>query len=199
MQIRELMISDAFEITPNILADDRGEFLEWYRFDLLQEKIGHQFNLRQGNISISKRGVLRGIHFAEIPDGQAKYVTCVTGKVIDFIVDIRVGSPTFGEWDSVVLDDVERKSVYLAEGLGHAFLALQDDSVVSYLVSDVFQPAKEHGISPLDPTIGLDFPLDFNELILSAKDEQAPTLAEAEVQGLLPKWEQAQVFYESLR
>ena len=108
MQIRELSIADAYEITPILRQDDRGSFLEWYRFDLLQEAVGHPLQLRQANTSVSKHGVVRGIHFADIPPGQAKYVTATHGAVLDYVVDIRVGSPTFGAWDSVRLDDVDR-------------------------------------------------------------------------------------------
>ena len=107
MNIRELAIPDSYEITPIQRSDDRGLFLEWYRFDLLEQAIGHPLALRQANTSVSTRGVVRGIHFADVPLGQAKYVTATRGAVLDFVVDIRVGSPTFGEWDSVRLDDVE--------------------------------------------------------------------------------------------
>ena len=155
MQIRELSIPDAYEITPKQLGDDRGVFLEWYRFDRLAEAIGHPLDLRQANTSVSKRGVVRGIHFADVPPSQAKYVTATRGSVLDFAIDIRVGSPTFGRWDSVLLDDVDRRAIYLSEGLGHCFVALSDDATVSYLVSDVYSPTAEHGISPLDPEIAL--------------------------------------------
>ncbi len=96
----------------------------------------------QVNTSVSRRGVVRGIHYADIPPGQAKYVTCQRGAVLDFAIDIRVGSPTFGQWDSELLDAVDRRAIYLAEGLGHAFVALQDDSTVTYLVSSPFDPER---------------------------------------------------------
>ena len=139
MQIRELNIPDSYEITPKQFGDDRGVFLEWYRFDRLEEAIGHPLDLAQGNTSVSKRGVVRGIHFADVPPSQAKYVTATHGAVLDFVIDIRVGSPTFGQWDSVLLDDVDRRAIYLAEGLGHCFVALTDDATVSYLVTDDVQ------------------------------------------------------------
>jgi dTDP-4-dehydrorhamnose 3,5-epimerase len=197
VQIRELSIPHAFELTPRQHADDRGVFLEWYRSDRLQEMVGHALDLRQANISVSKRGVFRGIHFASVPPGQAKYVTAVSGSVLDFIIDIRVGSPTFGRWDRVVLDDVDRRSVYLAEGLGHAFVSLTDDAIVSYLVSDTFNPEREHGIDPHDPDIGLELP-DLPELVLSPKDAEAPSLAEAAAAGLLPTWEDCLAHYRTL-
>ena len=197
MQVRELSIPGAFEIVPVQRGDDRGVFLEWYRFDRLAEAVGHSLDLRQANTSVSKKGVVRGIHFADIPPGQAKYVTATHGAVLDFAVDIRVGSPTFGQWDSVLLDDVDRKAIYLAEGLGHAFVALTDDATVSYLVSDVYNPTVEHGISPVDPEVGLALPTDI-ELLLSPKDTEAPGLAEARDAGLLPTWDDAVRFYASL-
>ena len=199
MQIRELSIPDAYEITPKQFGDDRGVFLEWYRFDRLAEVVGHPLELRQANASVSRRGVVRGIHFADVPRGQAKYVTTMRGAVIDFAVDIRVGSPTFGKWDSVLLDDVDRRAIYLAEGLGHAFVALTDDATVSYLVSDTYTPTAEHGISPVDPTVGLEFPFDASELVLSSKDTDAPTLDEAAASGLLPDYAQVRDYYETLR
>ncbi|GMA94276.1 hypothetical protein GCM10025881_11000 [Pseudolysinimonas kribbensis] len=91
---------------------------------------------------------MRGIHFADVPRGQAKYVTATRGAVLDYAIDIRVGSPTFGRWDSVLLDDVDRRAIYVAEGLGHCFVALTDDATVSYLVSDTYSPTAEHGVNP---------------------------------------------------
>jgi dTDP-4-dehydrorhamnose 3,5-epimerase len=199
VQLRELSVPDAWEITPVQRADDRGVFLEWYRFDLLGEAVGHPLDLRQANTSVSRRGVVRGVHFADVPPGQAKYVTAVHGAVLDFVVDIRVGSPTFGQWDSVRLDDVDRRAVYLSEGLGHAFVALTDDAVVSYLVSDTYSPGREHGVSPLDPQLGLRWPEEAGELVLSPKDTEAPTLAEAASAGLLPDWNDCRAYYDSLR
>ena len=198
MQIRELSVPDAFEITPKQFGDDRGVFLEWYRFDRLEEAIGHPLDLRQANTSVSKRGVVRGIHFADVPRGQAKYVTATRGAVLDFAIDIRVGSPTFGTWDSVLLDEVDRRAIYLPEGFGHAFVALTDDATVSYLVSDVYNPAAEHGINPLDPEIGLVFPPEAGEPLLSPKDTDAPGLSEAAEQGLLPDFAEVRAFYATL-
>lgn len=198
MQIRELAVPGAFEVTPAQHADDRGLFLEWYRFDRLQDAVGHPLDLRQGNLSVSKRGVVRGIHFADVPVGQAKYVMCTSGAVLDFAVDIRVGSPTFGQWDSVLLDDVDRRAIYLSEGLGHAFVALSGEATVNYLVSDVYNPKAEHGIHPLDAHIGLRFPDEVGELLVSPKDAEAPTLEEARTAGLLPDYEAVIAYTASL-
>lgn len=198
MQIRELTIPDSYEITPKQFGDDRGVFLEWYRFDKLEEVVGHSIDLRQANTSVSKRGVVRGIHFADVPLGQAKYVTATHGAVLDFVIDIRVGSPTFGKWDSVLLDDKDRRAIYIAEGLGHCFVALTDDATVSYLVTDVFNAPREHGINPLDSDIALVFPDEAGEPLLSPKDTDAPSLAEAAASGLLPTWSDMREYYASL-
>ena len=144
----------------------------------------------QANASVSAKGVVRGIHFADVPPGQAKYVTCVKGSVLDVIVDIRVGSPTFGQWTSVLLDDRDRRAVYLSEGLGHGFCSLEDGSTVVYLCSEGYNPSGEHEVHPLDPAIGIEWPLDGVEPELSAKDAAAPTLAEAAAAGLLPDFGQ---------
>ncbi len=198
MKVRELSIPDAWEITPILRGDDRGVFLEWYRFDRLEEATGRSIDLRQANTSVSRKGVVRGIHFADIPPSQAKYVTVAHGAVLDFVVDIRVGSPTFGEWDSVVLDDSERKAVFLSEGIGHAFVALTEGAVVSYLVTDTYAPTREHGITPVDPTVGLRFPAEAGEPLLSPKDLEAPTLDEAVAAGTLPTWDAARAYYATL-
>jgi dTDP-4-dehydrorhamnose 3,5-epimerase len=186
VQFRELKFPGSLEITPVAHGDDRGVFLEWVRVDKLAELIGHDFTLAQANMSVSARGVVRGIHYADVPPGQAKYVTCVRGAVLDYIVDVRVGSPTFGQWDSVRLDDVDRRAVYIPEGFGHAFVALTDLATVTYLVSSVYNPVVEHGINPLDDQIALVFPDEAGEALLSPKDVEAPSLAQAKAAGLLP-------------
>ena len=198
MQIRELSVPDSYEFTPIQRADDRGVFLEWYRFDKLADTIGHPIALRQANTSVSKRGVVRGIHFADFPIGQAKYVTVTHGAVLGYVIDIRVGSPTLGKWDSVLLDTLNRRAIYIAEGLGHAFVALTDDAVVSYLVTDTYNPTGEHAINPLDPQIALAFPPEAGAPLLSPKDLEAPSLADAEKLGLLPSWDAAKAYYAEL-
>lgn len=201
MQIRELAVPGAFEFTPVQHGDSRGLFLEWFKEDALRSATGHSLTLSQANMSVSKAGSLRGIHFADVPPGQAKYVTCPAGAVIDFIVDVRVGSPTFGVVDAVLLDTVDRRTVYLSEGIGHGFLALEDGSTLSYLCSTGYAPGREHGINPLDPALAL--PLEGKlpegiELTLSDKDTQAPTLAEATDQGLLPTWDACREYIATL-
>ena len=198
MQIRELAIPDAWEFTPKQHGDSRGVFFEFYRFEKLEELAGHPLDMRQGNMSVSAKGVVRGIHYALVPPGQAKYVTAPRGAFIDYIIDLRVGSPTFGTWDSVIIDDVDRKAVYLSEGLGHAIVSLTDNATVSYLVSEVFNPTRELGINVLDPEIGLVFPPEIGEPLLSPKDLEAPSLDVALASGLLPTWQESRDHYASL-
>ena len=197
VNLRELAVPDAYEITPVQHGDDRGVFLEWFRADRLAEATGRAFDLAQANCSVSRRGVLRGVHYADVPPGQAKYVTCFSGAVLDVVVDLRVGSPTFGAVDSVLLDDTDRRAVFVSEGLGHAFIALSDTAVVGYLCSTSYSPTREHEIHPLDPDLALPWPADLSPE-LSPKDAAAPTLATAADSGLLPRYEQCRAWYDSL-
>ena len=193
MNIRALSINGAFEFTPRMFEDDRGTFLEWFKADGLADAIGHRLDLAQANCSVSHRGVLRGIHFSDVPPGQAKYVTCVRGSVLDVVVDIRVGSPTFGKHEFVRLDDVDRRAVYLGEGLGHGFIALEDNTTVMYLCSTGYAPEREHGINPLDPQLAIAWPSDL-EPVLSEKDHNAPSLNEAKASGLLPIFDETEAY-----
>jgi dTDP-4-dehydrorhamnose 3,5-epimerase len=198
VQVDALPIDGAWVFTPRQFADERGVFLEWYKAAVLAPAVGHPLALAQGNSSISRRGVLRGVHFADVPPGQAKYVCCPVGRVLDAVVDIRVGSPTFGRVETVVLDDVDRRAVYLTEGLGHAFLALSDDAVVTYLVSTPYTPERGHELHPLDPELGIPWPGDVQPR-LSPKDAAAPTLAAARETGLLPSYDACRAVYDTLR
>jgi dTDP-4-dehydrorhamnose 3,5-epimerase len=197
MKIAPLSIDGAWEITPELRGDPRGIFTEWYRFDRLEEAVGHPLRLAQANLSTSAKGVVRGIHFAQVPPGQAKYITCVRGALVNFIVDLRVGSPTFGRWESVRLDDTDRKAVYIAEGLGHGFCSLADDTTIAYLCSEVYNPAREFAVHPLDSELGIVWPSDAP--VLSARDAAAPTLADAMSQGLLPTYAAYQELYGPTR
>jgi dTDP-4-dehydrorhamnose 3,5-epimerase len=198
VEIRELAVPDSYVIDLVPHGDARGRFTEWYRADVLSRATGFGLTLAQANHSVSARGVLRGVHFALVPPGQAKYVYCPAGRVLDVIVDIRVGSPTFGVHDSVVLEADQPRAVYLAEGLGHAFLSLADGSSVTYLVSTGYSPGREFGVTPMDPAHDLPRPDDV-PFELSAKDQAAPTLAEAREQNLLPTIEECQARYAELR
>jgi dTDP-4-dehydrorhamnose 3,5-epimerase len=202
VQVRELKIPGAFEFTPVVHGDDRGSFHEWFRLADFAPAAGHPLGLQQANCSVSSAGTLRGIHFSELPPSQAKYVTCLSGAVLDVVVDIRIGSPTYGAWDSVLLDDTDRRCIYLSEGLGHAFLALEDHSVVTYLCSTPYAPGREHGVNPLDPEIGIDWPTSGRdgrplELLLSDKDRAAGSLEEVAASGLLPSYADVRAFLTS--
>ena len=200
MKVRELAIPGAWEITPTIHRDSRGLFFEWITDRGFTEFAGHRLDVRQANCSVSSAGVLRGLHFAQLPPSQAKYVTCVRGSVFDVVVDIREGSPTFGQWDSVLLDDRDRRTLYLSEGLGHGFLALQDDSTVMYLCSAEYDPRREHTICATDPAIGVDWPLVNGAAPrLSDRDAAAPSFEEVRAAGLLPSWAETQQFIADMR
>ncbi len=201
MSFRELKVPGAWEITPTLRSDSRGAFFEWFTASEFTAMTGHRLDLRQANCSVSAAGVLRGLHFALLPPSQAKYVTCLRGSVFDVVVDIRVGSPTYGQWDSVLLDEREHRTIYLSEGLAHGFLALQDDSTVMYLCSAGYAPDREHTIAPTDPAIAIAWPTTVfgAELVLSDRDRDAPTLAEVRAAGLLPTWSETSAFVESLR
>lgn len=187
MKIRPLSIPGAWEVTPQQHGDPRGLLAEWYRRDHLANVVGRPLRLAQANLSVSAKGVVRGVHFADVPPGQAKYVTCVRGVVVDVVADVRVGSPTFGQWDMVRLDDVDRRAVHLAEGLGHGFCALTDATLV-YLCSETYNPEAEHTVHPYDDRLNIDWPVSFTEAILSARDAAAPSLAEACERGVLPAY-----------
>ena len=195
---RELSVPGAWEITPQVHGDSRGAFFEWFTDHGFAAETGHRFDMRQANCSVSAAGVLRGLHFAALPPSQAKYVTCVRGAVFDVVVDIRVGSPTYGRWDSVLLDDTGRRSVYLSEGLAHGFLALQDDSTVMYLCSTPYSPQREYTVDATDPAIGIDWPMPAGRLALSDRDAAAPTLEQARTDGVLPSWDAAREFVAGL-
>ncbi|GAA2242935.1 dTDP-4-dehydrorhamnose 3,5-epimerase [Streptomyces amakusaensis] len=196
--MRPLGIEGAWVDRPQVFTDGRGRFHEWFKADRFRGPAGHPLRLEQANCSRSGRGVLRGIHYAAVPPGQGKYVTCVSGAVLDVVVDIRVGSPTFGTWEAVLLDDREHRAVYLSEGLGHAFMALEEDSLVVYLCSEGYAPQREFGIHPLDPELGIAWP-DGLLPELSEKDASAPTLAEAGARGLLPTHEECLAHRRRLR
>ncbi|MGD0242454.1 MAG: dTDP-4-dehydrorhamnose 3,5-epimerase [Streptosporangiaceae bacterium] len=185
--VEELDIDGAWVYTPRIHADGRGSFLEWFQGGVFHSRAGYRLPVAQANCSVSRRGVIRGIHFADVPPGQAKYVTCVSGTVIDVVVDLRAGSPSFGRWAAVQLDDRARRAVFIGEGLGHAFAARSEEATVMYLCSSPYQPGREHGIHPLDPALAIAWPGDV-EPILSDKDARAPSLARARAAGLLPDY-----------
>ncbi|MGY0018385.1 dTDP-4-dehydrorhamnose 3,5-epimerase family protein [Streptomyces sp. YJ-C3] len=186
-KLRPLAIDDAWIVEPVVHQDDRGSFHEWFRAPDVMASTGASFRTAQANCSVSRRGALRGIHYTNASQGQAKYVTCVRGAILDAVVDLRVGSPTYGMSELIRLDADHRRAVHLKEGLGHAFLALTDDATVVYLCSALYAPDHEGTVHPLDPDLGIPWPLaDVGTPILSAKDAAAPTLAQARRSGGLP-------------
>ena len=187
MEARALSIDGVWAFTPVLRSDDRGVFLESFKESVFVEATGRRFDLKQMNISMSRSGTVRGVHFADVPPGQTKYVQCFEGRILDVVVDIRVGSPTFGQWDAIELDAESREGLFIAEGLGHAFCALTESVTVGYLCSEPYAPTHEHGIYPLDPALDIPWPLR-DAVVLSPKDAGAPKLQEALESGLLPKY-----------
>ncbi|OAR22627.1 dTDP-4-dehydrorhamnose 3,5-epimerase [Streptomyces sp. ERV7] len=196
--MRELSIEGAWVVEPQVFLDGRGSFHEWFKDDRFAAATGHGLGLAQANCSVSARGTVRGVHFADVPPGQAKYVKCVRGSVLDVVVDLRTGSPTFKRWEQVLLDDRDHRAVHIAEGLGHAFMALTEDATVVYLCSEGYAPTREHGVHPLDPDLAIDWPTHLTPL-LSPKDAAAPLLAEAGERGLLPSYADCTAWYARQR
>jgi dTDP-4-dehydrorhamnose 3,5-epimerase len=198
--VEPLGIEGAWVYEPQVHNDDRGSFAEAFRGAEFAADLGYHLDIAQVNCSVSKRGVIRGIHYADVPPGQAKYVTCVAGAILDVIVDLRTDSPSFGKWEAVRLDDVTRRAVFLAEGLGHAFTALTDGATALYLCSTPYAPGREHGVHPLDPAIGIAWPMDEGWApVLSEKDAAAPTLEDAQRAGQLPRYEDCTAYQDALR
>ena len=183
MQIRPLQITGAIEFTPTQHRDERGLFMESYQGDQFAKAVGHPFEMAQVNHSVSSQGVVRGIHYSKARPGQAKYVSCPRGAVYDVVVDLRVGSPTFGQWESVILDDVDRRALYIPAGLGHGFCALSDEAALTYLCSAQYDPVNEHAVNAYDPDLDIWWPLSRT---LSERDAAAPTLAWLADGALLP-------------
>lgn len=183
--MQPLEVDGAWVFTPRIHCDRRGTFCEWFTTAALQAATGRRFDIAQANWSASVRGVIRGIHFSDVPPGQAKYVICASGAILDVVVDLRESSPGFGRWAAVTLTGENRRAVFISEGLGHAFATLSDQASVLYLCSSPYTPGAEHGVHPLDPQIGIAWPTGAAP-ILSDKDAAAPTLAQARAGGLLP-------------
>ena len=187
MKLTPLAIAGAWLAESPVWSDNRGFFREWFKSTDIKNATGRDFGIEQANISLSSRGTLRGIHYSIAPRGQAKWITCVSGAIKDVIVDIRPASPTFGNWIEVELNGDSGKAVFISEGLGHGFIALEDNTAVAYLVSTPFSPTDEFDINPLDKEIGISWGMDLSVLTISEKDKNAPTLAERLNQRKLPK------------
>lgn len=191
MKVRELAVTGALEFTPDVFPDERGLFLSPFQGQAWSQATGNAlFPVTQTNHSRSKRGVVRGVHYTLTPPGCAKYVYCPKGSALDIVVDIRVGSPTFGKWDVVLMDQNDFRAMYFPVGLGHAFIALEDDTVMSYMVTASYVPEHELAISVTDPALELPIPENITP-VYSERDTVAPTLAEAAEQGLLPLYEES--------
>lgn len=187
MRLIPLGIDGAWLAESPVWKDDRGFFREWFKSEAIKSEIGHDFRIEQANTSLSSAGTLRGIHYSIAPLGQAKWITCVAGSIKDVIVDIRPNSKTFGKWIEVILSGDAGKAIFVSEGLGHGYLALEDNTVVTYLVSTPFSPKEEFEINPLDKEIGIKWGMELSSLKISSKDKIAPTLAERLAEGKLPK------------
>jgi dTDP-4-dehydrorhamnose 3,5-epimerase len=186
MKMRSLALVDAFEVVPDQHRDERGVFVEWFRPDLLGDFVGGVPQVGQANLSVSRRGAIRGLHLTRTPPGQAKYLGCLHGAIADVLVDLRVGSPTYGRHETVRLDDTDRHLVYVPEGFGHGFCALSESATVSYLCSTVYDPDRECVLNPLDPELGISWPVE--EPTLSAAAAAGPGLRELVDDGLLPAY-----------
>ncbi|MFD8483953.1 dTDP-4-dehydrorhamnose 3,5-epimerase family protein [Kitasatospora sp. NPDC059673] len=200
MGIQATAVPDAYRITPRQHPDSRGNFFESYKRDALAEATGHLFTPLQVNYSTSSRNTLRGIHGVTIPPGQAKYVSCVRGVLLDVVVDVRLGSPAFGTYVTTVLDANEGTAMFVAEGLGHGFVALTDDACISYLCSTQFVPGTQFDIQPFDPDLNIPWEnwLD-GEPLLSEKDRCAPSLAELAERGVLSTYDECRALYAQQR
>ncbi len=185
MELTPLGIDGVWLAESPVWSDSRGFFREWFKSEYVKAATGRDFGIEQANISLSSAGTLRGIHYSIAPRGQAKWVTCVSGSIQDVIVDIRPDSKTFGQWIDVELKGDLGRAVLISEGLGHAFLALEDNTTVAYLVSTPFSPTDEFEINPLDEKIGIKWGMDLNSLKISEKDKVAPTLDDRLTEGNL--------------
>jgi NDP-hexose 3,5-(Or5-) epimerase len=185
VHIEQLRIPGVKLITPNPIEDERGVFYESMRCSRMTRMAGGEFRPMQINYSVSRRHTLRGLHGVRVPPGQVKLVTCVRGKLRDVLVDLRVGSPFFGEYEVNTLTADSGCSVYIPDGVLHGFLALTDDTCICYVNSREHVPNTQIDINPLDPDLALPWDCP-EEPLLSQKDAQAPSVAEALERSLLP-------------
>ena len=174
-------IPEVVIMEPKVFGDDRGYFVETFRKDKLQEFIGYKINFCQDNESKSKKGVLRGLHYQLPPFAQTKLVRVIKGKVLDVAIDIRKSSPTFGKYVAVELSEENKRQLLVPRGFAHGFLTLEDDTIFAYKVDSYYSPECDRGIAYNDKTIGIDWILPTEELLLSDKDTKQPKLDEAQV------------------
>jgi dTDP-4-dehydrorhamnose 3,5-epimerase len=186
MTLQELSISGAYILTHRVFPDERGLFREWFKADEI-DSIDNTFSVEQANYSKSKQFVIRGIHYSVAPQGQAKLVTCASGQIVDVLVDLRVGSPSYLKIEYVELSDDSGKVVFIPSGVGHGFFVESESAAVVYLTSSGYAPEYEKAITPMDPELEIIWPIPFSELgVISKADTEAPTLAQAKESGILP-------------
>ena len=177
MNFTRTAIPDVIIIEPQVHGDERGYFVETFRQDKLEEFLGYTINFCQDNESKSSRGVLRGLHYQLHPAAQTKLVRVIQGRVLDVAVDIRKGSPTFGQHVAVELSAENKKQLLVPRGFAHGFVVLEDDTVFAYKVDNYYSPENDRGILFSDEALGIDWQLSHDELKLSAKDKVQPKLA----------------------
>ena len=175
MELTPLGIDGAWLAESPVRSDERGSFREWFKREEVFLKTGIDFSAQQANISMSNKGVIRGIHYSLAPEGQAKWITCVTGSIIDVIVDLRQNSPTFKKIEYITLIGQENRSVLVGHGLGHGFVSLEDGSSVAYLLSAPYTEEIEFAIHPFDTTLKVNWGINQTDAILSSKDQNATT------------------------
>jgi dTDP-4-dehydrorhamnose 3,5-epimerase len=184
VKIIELRIPGAYVLESPVWEDDRGYFREWFKLGDL-DAAGAAFPIQQANLSMSKRNVVRGLHYSLAPEGQAKLVTCAYGELDDVLVDVRVGSPTYGFVEVIHLSANEERSVLIPAGLAHGFCVTSEIGALTYLLSSPFKADMELEINPFDKVLNVPWPLS-DEAIVSPKDEKAPTMMERLWSGKLP-------------
>lgn len=198
MEARELAVLGTYEIVPPVFTDERGLIAVLHDDQQFVALTGHpMFPVRQCTHSRSVRGVVRGVHYTATPPGSAKYVHCTRGRALDIVVDLRLGSPTWGRWDAVELVGQRPNALFMPTGIGHAFVALEQDTTIHYMLSERFVVENEYAVSVHDPVLGLPLPTDM-ELLLSSRDREAHTLDEARAAGLLPSYEAALALDQAL-
>lgn len=180
MKITETPIKGLFVIEPGVFEDDRGYFFESYRQERYSDA-GINAKFIQDNESKSVRGVIRGLHYQLNPYGQAKLVRVVQGVVYDVAVDLRQGSPSFGQWFGLELNDKSKKQLFIPRGFAHGFSVLSETAIFSYKCDNGYNKESERGINPFDPKLGIDWQLNETDFIVSEKDQKAPFFDNAEM------------------
>jgi dTDP-4-dehydrorhamnose 3,5-epimerase len=178
MELERLAIKDLLLITPKRFGDARGYFMEAFRQDVFTEHAGAHVFVQDNQSLSAERGTVRGLHYQTEPRAQGKLVRCVAGAILDVAVDIRAGSPTFGQHVAVELDEDSGRLLWVPPGFAHGFCTLTDNAVVCYKVTNYYSPDHDRGLLWNDPALGIDWPVVAGAAILSAKDQQHPGLAQ---------------------